>query len=231
MKRLFLSLLVLASAFTVKAQTADEVIAKHIAAIGGADNWKKVNSMKMEGVLQVQGTDVSVTVTILHGKGMRQDISVMGMTGYEIVTPTEGWDFMPFQGQTEPEAKTPEELAEAQDQLDAQGELIDYAAKGHKVELIGKEDVEGTECFKLKVTKKGGSVSTLYIDPKNFYIIQAKSVQKANGQEMEVTTSFSNYEKLPEGIVVAKSMTLPFGEMNISKVTVNGAVDETFFKK
>jgi hypothetical protein len=231
MKRLFLSMLVLASAFTVKAQTADEVIAKHIAAIGGADNWKKVNSMKMEGVLQVQGTDVNVTVTVLHGKGMRQDISVMGMTGYEIVTPTEGWDFMPFQGQTEPEAKTPEELAEAQDQLDAQGELIDYAAKGHKVELIGKEDVEGTECFKLKVTKKGGSVSTLFIDPKNFYIIQSKSVQKANGQEMEVTTSYSNYEKLPEGIVVAKSMTLPFGEMNISKVTVNGAVDESFFKK
>ncbi len=231
MKRLLLSLLVLASGFTVKAQTADEVIAKHIAAIGGVDNWKKVNSMKMEGILQVQGAEVNVTVTILHGKGMRQDISVMGMTGYEIVTPTEGWDFMPFQGQTEPEAKTPEELAEAQDQLDAQGELIDYAAKGHKVELVGKEDVEGTECFKLKVTKKGGSVSTLFIDPKNFYIIQSKSVQKANGQEMEVTTSFSNYEKLPEGIVVAKSMTLPFGEMNMTKVSVNIPVEESFFKK
>ncbi len=231
MKRLILSLLVLASAFTVKAQTADEVIAKHIAAIGGADNWKKVNSMKMEGILQVQGAEVNVVVTVLHGKGMRQDISVMGMTGYEIVTPTEGWDFMPFQGQTEPEAKTAEELAEAQDNLDAQGELIDYAAKGHKVELIGKEDVEGTECFKLKVTKKGGSVSTLFFDPKTFYIVQSKSTQKANGQEMEVTTSFSNYEKLPEGIVVAKSMTLPFGEMNMSKITVNGPVEESFFKK
>lgn len=231
MKRILLSLLVLASAFTVKAQTADEVIAKHITAIGGAENWKKVNSMKMEGILQVQGAEVNVVVTVLHGKGMRQDISVMGMTGYEIVTPTEGWDFMPFQGQTEPEAKTAEELAEAQDNLDAQGELIDYAAKGHKVELIGKEDVEGTECFKLKVTKKGGSVSTLFFDPKTFYIVQSKSTQKANGQEMEVTTSFSNYEKLPEGIVVAKSMTLPFGEMNMSKITVNGSVEESFFKK
>lgn len=231
MKRILLSLLVLASAFTVKAQTADEVIAKHITAIGGAENWKKVNSMKMEGILQVQGAEVNVVVTVLNGKGMRQDISVMGMTGYEIVTPTEGWDFMPFQGQTEPEAKTAEELAEAQDNLDAQGELIDYAAKGHKVELIGKEDVEGTECFKLKVTKKGGSVSTLFFDPKTFYIVQSKSTQKANGQEMEVTTSFSNYEKLPEGIVVAKSMTLPFGEMNMSKITVNGPVEESFFKK
>ncbi len=231
MKRLILSLLVLASAFTVKAQTADEVIAKHIEAIGGAENWKKVNSMKMEGVLQVQGAEVNVVVTVLHGKGMRQDISVMGMTGYEIITPTEGWDFMPFQGQTEPEAKTPEELAEAQDNLDAQGELIDYAAKGHKVELIGKEDVEGTECFKLKVTKKGGSISTLFFDPKTYYIVQSKSTQKANGQEMEVVTSFSNYEKLPEGIVVAKSLTLPFGEMNMSKITVNGPVEESFFKK
>ncbi len=231
MKRILLSLLVLASAFTVKAQTADEVIAKHIDAIGGAENWKKVNSMKMEGILQVQGAEVNVVVTILHGKGMRQDISVMGMTGYEIVTPTEGWDFMPFQGQTEPEAKTAEELTEAQDNLDAQGELIDYAAKGHKVELIGKEDVEGTECFKLKVTKKGGSVSTLFFDPKTFYIVQSKSTQKANGQEMEVTTSFSNYEKLAEGIVVAKSMTLPFGEMNMTKVIVNSPVEESFFKK
>lgn len=231
MKRLILSLLVLASAFTVKAQTADEVIAKHIEAIGGMDNWKKVNSMKMEGVLQVQGAEVNVVVTVLHGKGMRQDISVMGMTGYEIVTPTEGWDFMPFQGQTEPEAKTPEELAEAQDNLDAQGDLIDYAAKGHKVELIGKEDVEGTECFKLKITKKGGSVATLFFDPKTYYIVQSKSTQKANGQEMEVVTSFSNYEKLPEGIVVAKSLTLPFGEMNMSKITVNGPVEESFFKK
>ncbi len=231
MKRILLSLLVLASAFTVKAQTADEVIAKHIDAIGGAENWKKVNSMKMEGVLQVQGAEVNVVVTVLHGKGMRQDISVMGMTGYEIVTPTEGWDFMPFQGQTEPEAKTAEELAEAQDNLDAQGELLDYATKGHKVELIGKEDVEGTECFKLKVTKKGGSVSTLFIDPKSFYIVQSKSTQKANGQEVEVTTSYSNYEKLPEGIVMAKSMTLPFGEMNMTKITVNGPVEESFFKK
>ena len=231
MKRIILSLLVLAAAFTTKAQTADEVITKHIDAIGGADNWKKVNSMKMEGLLQANGADVNVTVTILHGKGMRQDISVMGMTGYEIVTPTEGWNFMPFQGQQEPEAKTPEALAEAQDNLDAQGGLIDYTAKGHKVELLGKEDVEGTECFKLKLTKKGGSVSTLFIDPKSFYIVQSKTIQKANGQEMEVVSSYSNYEKLPEGVIVAKSITLPFGELNMSKITINGPVEESVFKK
>ncbi len=231
MKRLILSILFFTAAFAGQSQTADEIISKHLEAIGGADNWRKVNAVKMEGVLQVQGAEVNVTLTVLHGKGMRQDISVMGMTGYEIVTPTEGWSFMPFQGQQTPEAKTPEDLAEAQDELDAQGSLVDYAAKGHTVELLGKEDVEGTECYKIRINKKGGSPETIFIDPKTFYIVQSKTLRKANGQEMEVVTSFSNYEKLPEGIVVAKSLTLPYGELNIGKIVINGTVEESFFKK
>ena len=81
MKRIVFSFLLLATTFIAKAQTADEIIAKHIEAIGGAENWKKVNSIKMEGTMQVQGAEVAVTQTVLHGKGSRQDISVMGMNG------------------------------------------------------------------------------------------------------------------------------------------------------
>jgi hypothetical protein len=231
MKRLILSFLFAAAVFSVNAQTADEIINRHLEAIGGVDNWRKVNSVKMEGLLQANGADINVTVTVLHGKGMRQDISVMGMTGYEIITPTEGWSFMPFQGQQAPEAKTAEDLAEGQDELDAQGSFIDYAKKGHTVEYLGKEDVEGTECFKIKIVKKGGTPQTIFIDPKTYYILQSKTIRKANGQEMEIVTSFSNYEKLAEGIVIAKSMTLPYGEMNVTKVTINGSIDESVFKK
>lgn len=152
------------------------------------------------------------------------------MTGYMIVTPTEGWNYMPFQGQQAPEAMTAEDLVESQEQLDAQGSLIDYAAKGHSVEYLGKDDVDGTECYKLKVNKKNGSPETMYFEIKTNYLIKSVAVRKANGQEAEVVTSYSNYEKLPEGIVIAKSMTLPFGELNISKITINGAVDEAILK-
>lgn len=230
MKRIVFSFLLLATAFITKAQTADEIIAKHIEAIGGADAWKKVNSVKMEGTMLVQGATVTMTQTVLHGKGNRQDISFGGMNGFMIIAPTSGWNFMPFNGQAAPEALTAEAVAESQADLDAQGNLIDYAAKGHTVEYLGKDDVEGTECFKLKVNLKSGKPETLYLDTKSYLIIRSVSVQKANGQEMEVTTNFSNYEKLPEGIVVAKSIGLPFGEMNITKVTINGPVDESIFK-
>ena len=230
MKRFVFSFLLLATTFIAKAQTADEIIAKHIEAIGGADAWKKVNSIKMEGTMLVQGATVTMTQTVLHGKGNRQDISFGGMNGFMIIAPTSGWNFMPFNGQAAPEALTAEAVAESQADLDAQGNLIDYAAKGHTVEYLGKDDVEGTDCFKLKVNLKSGKPETLYLDTKSYLIIRSVSVQKANGQEMEVTTNFSNYEKLPEGILVPKSIGLPFGEMNITKITINGTVDESIFK-
>jgi len=232
MKRILFSFLLLSASFSVFSQTADEIINKHIEAIGGADAWKKVNSFKMEGVVKIMGgAEASVSQTILHGKGNRQDISFNGMGGYFFVTPTNGWTYMPFQGQQAPEAMTAEAVAESQADLDAQGNLIDYAAKGHSVEYIGKDDVEGTEVYKLKVNLKSGKSETMFFDTKSYLLIRSIAIQKADGKEMEVVTNFSNYEKLPEGIIVSKSLGLPFGELNISKITINGAVDEAIFKK
>ncbi|MFO0414295.1 MAG: hypothetical protein ACK50E_01475, partial [Bacteroidota bacterium] len=80
------------------AQTADEIISKHVNAIGGKDNWKKVTSMVQTGNMSVQGAEIQMKRSIIHNKAARTDISLMGMTGYQIVTNTEGWSYMPFQG-------------------------------------------------------------------------------------------------------------------------------------
>ncbi len=222
-------------AFSSYAQTADEIVTKYITAIGGADNWKKVNSVTSEGTLTVQGADVAVTMTVLNGKGMRQNISVMGMTGYQIMTPNGGWNYMPFNGQQTPEPATEETVKESADQYDTQGALIDYKTKGHSVEYLGKEDVEGTEAHKLKITHKSGKVETMYLDPVSFLAIRTVTKQKANGQETEITTSMSNYKKLPEGILVPMSVSIPVGpgmnaDLTISKVEINKPVDEAIFK-
>ena len=224
------TLLLVTGGLLAQAQTADEIVAKHITAIGGADSWKKINSVYQEGSMTVQGTDVAISMTVLHNKGMRQNISLMGMTGYQIMTPTAGWNFMPFQGQQKPEAITADELKENVDELDTQGELIDYKTKGHTVEYLGKDDVEGTEAYKMRITQKSGKVKTFYIDPASNYIIRTVAKQKANGQEVEVTTDLSDYKKLPEGIVMPMSVKLPFGQMKVTKVEVNKPVDENLFK-
>lgn len=233
MKALRIALLGVAAAtsFFAQAQTAEEIVAKHVQAIGGAEVWRKVNTVKTEGTLTVQGNiPVTVVTTVLHSKGARQDISAMGMNGYQIMTPTAGWGYMPFQGQTKAEPVTEDMVKEGADQLDAQGSLVDYKEKGHTVSLLGKEDIDGVEAFKLQITHKSGKTETAFVDPKTFYVIRSVSKMKANGQEVEQTVNLANYKKLPEGIVVPMSVTLPMGEMVISKITINGPVDEAIFK-
>jgi hypothetical protein len=212
------------------AQTVDEIVSKHVEAVGGKAAWEKVSSTRMEGVVNVQGTDVNLTLTKAKGKGMRQDIAVMGMTGFQIITPTNGWSYMPFQGQSEVDTISATDIMKMQDALEIGDPLMDYKQKGYTAELAGKETINGSEASKIVITKKDGTKQTVFVDNKSNYIVRMITVQSMNGQEQEVTNDFSNYQKLPEGIVVPMTIGLPFGELAISKVEVNKTLDENFFK-
>jgi hypothetical protein len=188
--------------------------------------------MKMEAGLSVQGMDIPVIIYQVHNKGQRQEFTVMNMTGYSIISTEGGWNFNPMMGQTKPEPMTADELKAAQDGLDIQGDLLDYAAKGHKVEYLGKEDVEGTEAFKIKVVRKSGNEVVYFIDPSTYFIIRAVNKMKVNGQEVEQKINMSNYQKLPEGIFVPFSMEMPGAPapVAIKKVEVNPTIDPAMFK-
>ena len=92
------------------AQTADEVINKHIEAIGGKENWKKITSMRSEATLSTQGIDIPVVISQVHNKAVKQEFTVMGMSGYSIISVDGGWNFNPMQGQSKPEPMTQDEL-------------------------------------------------------------------------------------------------------------------------
>src|ERR1051325_1726662 len=173
MKKLLLSfsaiLFISFSAFKPADLTMDEIVTKHIEAIGGKENWEKVKSMRMESTMKANGAEIKVTVSQVDKKAMRQEISVMGMTGYSIITNTEGWTFMPFQGQTKPEAMTADDLKNSQDELYLEDDFLTYKELGKKLEYFGKDDVDGTECYKLKMTDKNAQETTYFIDPSTFY--------------------------------------------------------------
>ena len=232
MKKLFsLAFLLSGMILSVQAQTADEIIEKHLAAIGGKEKLMQLNTMITEGNLSVQGMEIPIKISQEHNKGMRVDISLMGVNGYIINTPGEGWTFMPFQGQAAPEAMPAEAVKEASDQLDLQGALMNYKEKGHQAEYIGKEDVEGTECLKLKVLFKGGTETTMFFDPSTYYMIKQKVKTKSTGQEAVQEQTFSNFTK-QDGYVFPYSMTGlgPGGVVNITKIEINKPFDESLFK-
>ena len=231
-KRLSISLLGMLISALSFGQSADEIINKHLEAIGGKENWKKVNSIRQEASLSIQGMEIPVIITTLNNKATKQEYTAMGMSAYTIITSEGGWSFNPMQGQTEPEAINEEQLKYGKYQLDAQGELIDYKEKGHAVEKIENEDVDGISCFRLKINRKEGTSSIFCVDPTSYYIVRNSSTISAGGQVVELITNLSNYQKLPEGIIVPFTMEnsqIP-APLNISKVEVNGKIDEAIFK-
>ncbi len=210
------------------AQTADDIIQKNITATGGVENWKKIASLKISGIVNANGTEIPVSVLRKANKGMRMELTVGGMMGYMIITDKAGWNYMPFGGQTKPEALPEEAVKQSQDRLDI-NPLIDYKTKGTKATFLGKDEVEGTECYKVKMVYTSGNEETMFFDASNYYHIKSTAKVTANGKEMEVTYNFGDFQKLPEGIYFPMSVDMGNGPVSVKSVEINKPVDENAF--
>ncbi len=230
-KILLFALLFIFSTTTLFAQDAEtqKIIDQHIKAIGGAAAWKKVNSMVSTGTMKAQGAEIGIVISQVQNTGMRVDIAVMGMNGYQIITDKAGWGFMPFAGQTKPEPMTAEQVAAAQEQLDMMDDFMNYKEKGKKLENLGTDEVEGTECHKLKLTAKDGTESTFYIDMDSYQIIKQTEKQTVDGQEIEGSTTFSNFKDVGNGLIIPMNVNSDNGPIELTDVKVNEKIDPTIF--
>jgi len=218
---------------TVKAQNADEIIQKHIDAIGGTSNWDKIKSMKRVGSMSMQGMEIGFTQTVVNDKGMRTDISAMGQNGYVILTPKEGWMYMPFQPGMDKVTPMPaEQIKAAQSQLNVKADqLLDKSAIT-KAEYVGKDTVNNIGCLKVKITDKDGNEQTAFFDASTYYIVHSERKVKVQDEEQEVAINFSNFQKQPEGIVIPMTVTSPMGQgdINFKSVEINKTIDDSIFK-
>ena len=230
MKKIFLSMMVFgATAFTLSAQTADEIIEKYITAIGGADKWTKVQSIKVEGQVEVQGLAIPYTMQGLQLKGMRVDAEFQGNIIIDIVTPTNGWSQNPLAGKNTLSPITEEELKSKVDDLDIQDAFIEYKTKGSAVEFLGKDEEDGNEYFKIKMTSKNNNEKTYFFDTKTYLIYKIESVVKQQGQEMKTAVKYLDYQSIDFGIKMPFKTDQGMMMMVIKKVTINPVVDESIF--
>jgi outer membrane lipoprotein-sorting protein len=217
------------------AQTADELVEKNIQAKGGREKLKAAQSVRMTGKMDIgQGAQAPFVVELKRPHKSRIEFTVQGMTGIRAYDGSSGWMIMPFLGKKEPEAMAADDLKDMDDQADFEGPLVDYKSKGHQVELIGKENVEGTPAWKLKVTKKNGDISYIYLDADAFLEIKEEGKRTFRGQEVEIESTMGDY-KTVDGLVFpfsiqSKPKGAPAGQtITIEKVEVNPAVDDSRF--
>ncbi len=236
---LIFGLFVIALVFVqfAQAQTVDEVLDKYMAAMGGKDKLLAMNSLFTQGVsVMSNGTEVTNATTKVQDKLFRNDIDFGMGTLVTIVTPEKGWRSNPRNGGAF-EPMSAEALTGTLHQMDCAGPLVNYAAKGHKAELIGKETIDNVDCYKIKLTTKGGKEITYWIDSKTYLIHQMS--QKGGfggggrGADAEIISVYSDY-KAVDGIQFPFTAELKGGfgggKMTYEKIEVNKPVDEKLYK-
>lgn len=235
MKKIFFVFVVTLAAFqsTLMAQTADEILEKHFEAIGGKDKLNSVQTMKMTGSVEIQpGMTAPMTMQVVNNKGLRMDLSIMGMTMNQVVYENSGWSVIPFNGNPNPEPMTQDQVKEMLKQTDLSGDLLNYKSKGSTVDLVGSEDVEGTDTYKLKIKDKDGGIGYKFFDKKSYYLIKEIRILKLEDKETEAAILYSNFKKTDSGLVFAHSMNneMAGGTITWESFEVNPKIDESIFK-
>jgi hypothetical protein len=186
------------------AQTVDELVARNVAARGGAQAWRAVSTLRLTGQMDI-GRGMKVPYVLeqkLPGK-MRFEFVFKGETAIQCTDGKDGWKVTPFRGRKAPEAMTRDELREAAGPADLYGPLFDYASRGHAVELLGREKIEGRDAFKLKVTLPGGAVRWVYLDAETALEVKVDAMRKQGRRERRVETFYRDW-KAADGLLIPR---------------------------
>ncbi len=217
--------------------TADEIIASYVAKIGGMDKLQAIKTLKKTGKFTGGvGFEAKVVEENKRDNMVRQEFTLQGMTGITAYDGKEGWKIEPFQGKKDVEPLGEDELKEIADDSDFDGPLVLYNEKGNKVELVGKEPVEGTDAWKLKVTLANGDVQQYFMDTDYFVPIKVEYRRMVRGAERESETSIGDYKEVA-GVYFPHSFESgQKGSPNRSKVVwdrveANVPLDDNLFHK
>jgi hypothetical protein len=239
MKILKFNLLTIALAFiavaAVHAQTVDEIIAKTVDALGGKEKINSITSVYMENAVEVMGNEAPSTTVILNGKGAKTKSDFNGQTMVQCYTDKGGWMINPMAGSNDATAMPDDQYKAGKSQIFVGDPFMDYAAKGNKVELLGKDKLQDADVYKIKVTTADNMSTTYFIDANTYYVIQAITSVEMMGQKMEVTSKLSDYEKTDFGYVLPKTNSVSYGEqfslvIKLKKVAFNQPVDPKIFE-
>ena len=134
----------------------------------------------------------------------------------------------------DPELLGDDDLRDLVEDADMDGPLVDYKEKGHSVELMGKEDVEGTPAYKLKLTLKSGDVRYIYLDAENYLELKVSLKRKTPGGEIEIDQYPGNYKPV-NGIIFPYSIETKVRAQSVNtiiidKIELDVAIDESVFK-
>jgi len=270
---LTLSLLSILPLTTGQAQTASltapQIVEKNIAARGGLQAWRGLQTMTWTGKMDAGGGDsvarsrraalapssstnrpvmntpegkteqvqLPFTLYLKRGRKSRIELEFAGKKPVQVYDGTNGWKYRPFLNREDVEPFTNDELKSEAQKSDLDGPLVDYAAKGTKVESAGVEKVEGHDCYKLKLTLKSGDVQYVWIDTQSFLDVKVSGTPRRMDGRMHNVYIYQRDFKTVQGLVLPQVLETAVDgyrdmhKMVIESLVINPKLDDSLFKK
>jgi hypothetical protein len=223
---------------TAHGQSAGEIVAHILEALGGKDRLQSINSLYQEGrAVQPNGEEIKIRIWRVFDRVYRQEIDYGVGKVVVIVTPNKGWINSPRTGGLF-KALPDDQLRALQTEIDPAGCFIDYQAKGNKIERVGSDTVDGHPCYKLRIWFPSSQNILYFVDQQSWYVL--KETRKGGGiigggafssswngnNDALVDLLFDEYKAVPGGYVLPYAITIGgLGRVSMSKVEVNGSMN------
>lgn len=217
--------------------SADELVAKYVQALGGQSAIDAINSVQFEGEMRFPG-DFKLTYKEVRAKeknASRSEAALQGLTLVQAYDGQSGWRINPFQGRRDAETMSADEARSVADSGSIGGPLVNAKADGSAVSYQGREDFDGTETYKVKVTQKDGDEFVYLLEPETMLPIKVTETRRIRGSQQVSETELGDYEKVA-GVYFPMSIeTWQDGQSNqrqrvsIAKAEANVAVTPAMF--
>lgn len=228
-------LIVLLLNINAVAQTVEEVIEKHVEAIGGKQKMQEVKSMKIIGSVKMMGMEFPFTSYNVTPDKFYFELSVQGKSIKQGYDGTTAWSVNPMGGSPVPEAVEGDEANNIKERARIFDKLTTYKEDGASVELTGKEQLNNKDVFKIIYKGADGKTITYFVDAENYMVVSIQKKINMQGSTMDSETFYSNYKEI-EGVKIAYSFEVkvknsPMGsqEVIIDKIEINTLVEDKIF--
>jgi outer membrane lipoprotein-sorting protein len=221
---------------SVHAENVDEIVARYVAARGGREALAAIRTLRMTGrMLAGPGREAIVRREVARPGRIRTEFEFQGTTGVYVWDGSKGSRVSPLDGSLEPEPLSDEAAALSAEQADIDGPLVDWQAKGHKVDLVEATTLPGGAAHELKVALKAGGERRLWIDDATGFLVRSASTRKVRGHDLQIETTYGDYRKT-DGVAFARSIETGVAgrpqrlKIIVDDVETNPALDDARFR-
>jgi outer membrane lipoprotein-sorting protein len=215
-------------------QTADEIIAKNIQARGGENALRAFETVRFTGKLTMGGFRAGYVEEVKRGNKVREETIIQGMAQIQAYDGKTAWQVSPFEGRKDPDLLSEDDRKSLVEDADMDGQLVNYKNKDHRAEFLGHDSVEGTDCYKIRLTLSNGDARVYYIDADSFLELKVETERNIRGTVRYEETLYGDYEKVngvyfPMAIEMGAKGDSQHAKLTIEKVETNVPLSDAIF--